>query len=171
VTVPPIIVAGKAISESNTAEELLVHLKTVVHGLLGKGIRVVSYAADGTEVEQHLQRLFTAAADEVQTYTFGHPGQTKASSTLSFTIPLFRNQPIAMVQDSKHALKTGRNQILSGAHLVVLRNYPLFYTQVQHLAASETGPLSLGAEEVLPSGQIESFLRVIYEITHQIPSG
>jgi superfamily II DNA helicase RecQ len=30
---------------------------------------------------------------------------------------------------------------------------------------------TLGAEGVLPSGQIESFLRVIYEITHQLPSG
>ena len=46
-----------------------------------------------------------------------------------------------MVQDSKHALKTGRNQLLSGAHLGVLGNYPLFYTQVRHLAVSNTGPL------------------------------
>jgi hypothetical protein len=30
---------------------------------------------------------------------------------------------------------------------------------------------SLGAEGILPSGQIESFLRVIYKIAHQLPSG
>jgi hypothetical protein len=30
---------------------------------------------------------------------------------------------------------------------------------------------SLGADPYLPSGQIESFFRVIYEITHQLPSG
>jgi hypothetical protein len=30
---------------------------------------------------------------------------------------------------------------VSGAHLGVLRNHPLFYTQVQHLAATEMGPL------------------------------
>ncbi|KAF9646256.1 hypothetical protein BDM02DRAFT_3147722 [Thelephora ganbajun] len=46
-----------------------------------------------------------------------------------------------MVQDSKHALKTGRNQLLSSAHLGILGNYPLFYTQVRHLATSKTGPL------------------------------
>lgn len=46
-----------------------------------------------------------------------------------------------MVQDSKHALKTGRNQLLSGAHLGILGNFPLYYTQVRYLAASETGPL------------------------------
>lgn len=61
--------------------------------------------------------------------------------TFTFTIPVFGDQPIATVQDSKHALKTGRNQLLSGAHLGVLGNHVLFYTQVRHLAASETGPL------------------------------
>ena len=110
-------------------------------GLLGKGIHVISYAADGTEVERRLQRLFTAEADSTRTYTFGHPGRSNVGGTISFTIPVFGNQPIAMVQDSKHALKTGRNQLLSGAHLGVLGNHPLFYTQVRHLAASKTGPL------------------------------
>ena len=135
------IVAGKAIAEKNTAEHLLVHLKAVVYGLLAKGVRVISYAADGTEVERRLQRLFTMEADGTRTYTFSHPGRSKTGGTFSFTIPVFRNQPLAMVQDSKHALKTGRNQLLSGAHLGVLGNYPLFYTQVRHLAASKTGPL------------------------------
>jgi hypothetical protein len=35
----------------------------------------------------------------------------------------------------------------------------------------KTDPITLGAEGVLPSGQIESFFRVIYEITHQLPDG
>ena len=120
---------------------MLVHLKAVVYGLLEKGIHVVSYAADGTEVERRLQRLFTAEADSTRTYTFNHPGRVNIGGTFSFTIPVFGNQPIAMVQDSKHALKTGRNQLLSGAHFGILGNYPLFYTQVRHLAASKTGPL------------------------------
>lgn len=139
--VPPVIVAGKAISESNTAKELLVHLKEIIRGLLAKGIRIVSYAADGTEVERCLQRLLTSEADNKRTYTINHPGQTSGHGTFSFTIPIFGGQPIAMVQDSKHALKTGRNQLLSGAHLGILGNYPLFYTQVRNLATSKTGPL------------------------------
>jgi hypothetical protein len=125
----------------NTAEDLLVHLTAVVHGLLERGIPVVSYATDGTEVERRLQRLFTAEADSTRTYAFSHPGRSNTGGTFSFTIPIFKNQPIAMVQDSKHALKTGRNQLLSGAHLGVLGNYPLYYTQVRHMAASKTGPL------------------------------
>lgn len=139
--VPPIIVAGKAIAEGNKAEDLLIHLRVIVYGLLEKGIRVISYAADGTEVERRLQRLLTAEADSKRTYTFSHPGRANAGGTFSFTIPVFGNQPIAMVQDSKHALKTGRNQLLSGAHLGILGNYPLFYTQIRHLAVSKTGPL------------------------------
>lgn len=110
-------------------------------GLLGKGIQVISYAADGTEVEQQLQRLFTAEADSTRTYAFSHPGPLNSGGTFSFTIPIFGNQPIAMIQDSKHALKTGWNQLLSGAHLGVLGNYPLFYTQVRHLVVSKSGPL------------------------------
>ena len=120
---------------------MLVHLKVIVQGLLEKGVHVISYAADGTEVERRLQRLFTSGADSKRTYTFSHPGRTNIGGTFSFEIPIFGNQPIAMVQDSKHALKTGRNQLLSGAHLGVLGNYPLFYTQVRNLAASATGPL------------------------------
>ena len=110
-------------------------------GLLRKGIQVVSYAADGTEVERCLQRLFAAEADSTRTYAFSHPGQLRTGGTFSFTVPVFKNQPIVMVQDAKHALKTGRNQLLSGAHLGVLGNYPLYYTQVRHMAASKTGPL------------------------------
>jgi len=112
-----------------------------VYGLLAKGVHVISYAADGTEVERRLQRLFTEEAESKRTYTFNHPGRSSTGGTFSFTIPVFRNQPLVMVQDSKHALKTGRNQLLSGAHLGVLGNHPLFYTQVRHLAASKTGPL------------------------------
>lgn len=110
-------------------------------GLLENGIHVISYAADGTVVERCLQQLLTAEADSKRTYAFSHPGRADVGGTFSFTIPVFGDQPIAMVQDAKHALKTGRNQLLSGAHLPVLGNYPLFYTQVRHLAASETGPL------------------------------
>ena len=112
-----------------------------MYGLLAKGIHVISYAADGTEVERRLQRLFTEEAESTRTYTFNHPGRSNTGGTFSFTIPVFGKQPLAMVQDSKHALKTGRNQLLSGAHLGVLGNHPLFYTQVRHLAASKMGPL------------------------------
>ena len=123
------------------AEDLLVHLKVIVHSLLAKGVHVILYAAVGTKVERRLQWLLTSEANSKQTYPFSHPGQTNVGGTFSFEIPIFGNQSIAMVQDSKHALKTGHNQLLSGAYLGVLGNYPLFYTQVQNLAASATGPL------------------------------
>jgi hypothetical protein len=43
---------------------------------------------------------------------------------------------VVMIQDSKHALKTLRNNLFSGARLLVLGNHPATYSQVRGIAFS-----------------------------------
>ena len=44
-------------------------------------------------------------------------------------------QYIAIIQDPKHGRKTGRNNLFSGAWLLVLGNHPVCYEQVRMLAS------------------------------------
>ncbi|KAJ7759005.1 hypothetical protein DFH07DRAFT_691767, partial [Mycena maculata] len=46
-----------------------------------------------------------------------------------------------ITQDSKHALKTARNQIMTGARLIVLGFFPVFYSMLHDLASNTLGPL------------------------------
>ncbi|TFY78121.1 hypothetical protein EWM64_g5890 [Hericium alpestre] len=136
--VTPIIVAAIPVN-SLSAELLLSYLEQIVYGLLDENIQVVSYACDGTEVERSLQCLFTAQATDCITYHFedsrvGYP-------PLEFIIPVFRGQPIVMIQDSKHALKTFCNNLFSGARLLVLGNFVAIYAHIQQLAFESGGPL------------------------------
>lgn len=46
-----------------------------------------------------------------------------------------------MIQDSKHALKTFRNNLFSGARLLHFGNYAAFFQQVYNIAFEEGSPL------------------------------
>lgn len=139
--IPTIIVAGLAISESLGATELLEFMEAIlIDGLLARSVRVCSYAADGAGPERKLQRLLTAKATEVRTIHIQHPA--KGHSDITLDIPLFgpARQPIVMIQDSKHAAKTYRNNAFSGAKLLVLGNYTVHYHQFRLIAFGD-GPL------------------------------
>jgi hypothetical protein len=53
----PLILAAKAIQNSLTTQELLLLSLDLIQGLLHENIKVVSYACDGTETEQSVQKL------------------------------------------------------------------------------------------------------------------
>ncbi|KIM80994.1 hypothetical protein PILCRDRAFT_44121, partial [Piloderma croceum F 1598] len=44
-------------------------------------------------------------------------------------------------QDSKRGLKTARNQLFTGAQILVLGNFPCFYHQLLEFAKHPLGPL------------------------------
>ena len=46
-----------------------------------------------------------------------------------------------MLQDAKHAAKTARNNVTTGAKLVTLGNYTAMYSQVRKAAFAHNGPL------------------------------
>ncbi|KAF7978464.1 hypothetical protein HWV62_672 [Athelia sp. TMB] len=111
----------------------------VIFGLLDRHIQVVSYACDGTEVERALQRLLLEHADRVITHTIPNPRPGCPDTVIK--IGVFRNQPIVMIQDSKHGLKTFRNNLFSGARILTLGNYTAIYRHIEQLAYEAGTPL------------------------------
>ena len=100
---------------------------------------VISYACDGTEVEQAVQHLVIERADSCIEYIIKNPHQGGPDTKV--IIPVIKGQATAIVQDSKHALKTYQNNLFSGAHLLVLRNFITVYAHIRQLAFEEESPL------------------------------
>ena len=113
------------------ADSLLMPLLELTKGLLAKGIRICSYSCDGTEVERKLQSKLTARADSSAEYSFTHPAD---GSMFKISIPLFDNHPVVMMQDSKHLLKTFRNNAFSGAQALILGDHYVAYHQFRDIA-------------------------------------
>jgi hypothetical protein len=137
--VAPIIVAAVPIPDDLNADQLLDYGKQILYGLLDKQVRVVSYACDGTEVKRSVQRLFIEIADRVIHHVIKNP--RKGCPDTEVVIGVFRGQPIVMVQDSKHGLKTFHNNLFSGARLLTLANYTAIYCRIQELAYEAGTPL------------------------------
>ncbi|THH21626.1 hypothetical protein EUX98_g8318 [Antrodiella citrinella] len=137
--VPPIIVAARPISDINNADTLLSYLTPILHGLLDRKIAVSSYACDGTTVERNVQHLLVKTAERVIDYTIDNlnPG----IPPVHIKIPVIRGYPIAMIQDSKHCLKTLRNNLFSGARLLNFVNFIMFYSHIRQLAMDDGSPL------------------------------
>ena len=135
------MVTGLAIPNNLTADDLLTyHVRILLQGLLDRKVKVCSYAADGTGIERGVQKLFTALASDFKLVTIKHLGKGRLDITLK--IPLFGKDrhPVAMIQDSKHGGKTYRNNVFSGARLLILGNYVVMYSQFRAIAF-EDGPL------------------------------
>jgi hypothetical protein len=132
--IPTIIVAAEAIANNLSADELYPKSKRVIEGLQSHGVNVVSYATDGAGVERTVQDLLVSKARA--TLSIKVPDPEERDHTIQ--IPLFgpTSSPVVMVQDSKHALKTLRNNLFSGARLLVLGNYTAMYSQVRDIVFS-----------------------------------
>lgn len=136
--ISPIIVAALPIPDSISAAQLLdLHLK-VLDGLLNQQIQVVSYACDGTEVERSVQRLFLNHSTNAS-YSITNPLPGGPDTVVMFAV--YRKQPIVMIQDSKHALKTFRNNLFSGARLLVFGNHASLYHHIREVAFEDGSPL------------------------------
>lgn len=108
-------------------------------GLLDHGVKIISYACDGTENERGVQEAFMNLGESTieEIIPNPQPGQPP----LIIRIPVFRGQPIIMIQDSKHSLKTFRNNLFSGARLLVLGNFIAMYRDVRAMAFEAGSPL------------------------------
>jgi hypothetical protein len=135
----PIIVAALPIPNDLDTDALLDYGKQILYGLLDRHIQVVSYACDGTEVERSVQRLFVKLTDKIIRHVIKNP--RKGCPDTEIVIGVFRGKPIVMIQDSKHGLKTFRNNLFSGARLLALGNYTVIYRRIQELAYEAGSPL------------------------------
>ena len=137
--VAPIIVAALPISNSLTAEQLVVYTQQILHGLFDRHIRVVSYACDGTETERAVQRLLLENAGSKRSIRIKNPRPGCPDTKVE--IACIGGYHVVMIQDSKHALKTFRNNLFSGARLLTLGNYTAIYNRIREMAFEEGSPL------------------------------
>ena len=137
--VAPVLLAVLPISDSETHVTLLPHLRKVLRGLIKAKIQIVSYSCDGTELERKIQQGILDEARERLEYTIKSPRRGMPDTTI--TIPIIDGQPVSLLQDSKHALKTLRNNLFSGARLLTLGNYTMLYTTIHDLALANGSPL------------------------------
>lgn len=140
--VAPAIVAARAIPDKVPAEELVRYQLEILCGLIDQKINVVSSASDGSATERSMQRKLTLNAGGTWEYRIRHPKPTDPGKPDIITsIPIFKGQPVVMVQDAKHAAKTARNNAYTGAKLLTLGNYIAMYSQIRRAAFAHDGPL------------------------------
>jgi hypothetical protein len=130
--IPPLILAALAISEKNEVPQLQEWLDTVLKGLSNAGIHVVSYACDGTTTERHVQKALMSNSTREADYVVRDP--TGQGDDLLVPITMIGGRPTIMVQDAKHAGKTFRNNMNSGARFLILGNYFVLYEYARKLA-------------------------------------
>ena len=135
--VTPIIVAALPINAMD-APALFILLKRVLDGLFEKGIRVVSYASDGTVVERSVQRLLLAELTPIR-YSIKNPRLGCDPTVIDFGT--YHGQVICIIQDSKHTLKTLRNNLFSGARLLTFGNFISTYRHIANIAQGAGTPL------------------------------
>lgn len=121
------------------ADELLKYHEKILFGLLDKHIKIASYACDGTEVERSVQRLFVESAERVIRKVIKNPCNGLPDTVI--IIGVFRGQPIVMIQDSKHGLKTFRNNLFSGARMLSMGNFTALYRRIEAVAYESDSPL------------------------------
>ena len=142
--IPTIIAAAMAISSKLNAEKLFDYLKAILDGISRfskKDLKVVAYAADGSAVERSVQSLLDLSCKTRRILHLKHPRTGKPP--ISIVIPFYGDsteQPIAILQDSQHGLKTFRNTGYSGARMLILGNFVVQYHQFLRMW-TEGGPI------------------------------
>jgi len=138
------IVAAEPIPDNLSVKILYPKSRDVIEGLKRHGINVVSYACDGTQVERNIQDALVSNAKSTISIRIPDPDPEEDDDHI-LCIPMFgpgAGSPVVMVQDSKHALKTFRNNLFSGARALVLGNHVAMYSQVRRIAFDDPpGPI------------------------------
>ena len=138
------IVAAEAIPDNLSVKILYPKSRDVINGLKKHGVNVVSYACDGTQVERSIQDNLVLNAKSTISLKVPDP-DPEEHDDYTIQIPMFGpgpGSPVVMVQDSKHALKTFRNNLFSGARALILGNHISMYSQVWRIAFSDPpGPI------------------------------
>ena len=141
--VPPLILAVMPLASSTDAATLAVMEQQLLEILLAseKPLCVISLGSDGSILERDARRaLVRSGFAEHITHPIPCPEGLQFED---IRIPVLRvcGQHIAIIQDPKHCRKTGRNNLFSGARLLVLGNHAAYYEQVRNLASETDTPL------------------------------
>ena len=129
--VTPTIVAAWAILNKISADKLVCYQLEILYGLIDQKVQVVSSASDSSATEQSMQRKLTASATATREYRIKHPKPIDPKDQdIMTSIPMFKGQPVVMVQDAKHVAKTAQNNATTGVKLLTLGNYTVMYSQI-----------------------------------------
>ncbi|KAJ7652490.1 hypothetical protein DFH06DRAFT_1331114 [Mycena polygramma] len=137
--IPPILIAAVARGSSTKADDLVKMHHKLADLLHEYNIHPISLSSDGAEVERAAQRIIARSAPTYHIYVVPNP---TTGCTIEIKIPLYYGQhPTIILQDSKHALKTARNQIMTGARVLVLGFFPVLYEHLWKVAEDPASPL------------------------------
>ncbi|TFK77245.1 hypothetical protein BDN72DRAFT_953706 [Pluteus cervinus] len=137
--IPPIIVAALPIPDNLKVETLFPLSLQILRGLLSRGINVISYACDGTEIERKIQHQFRKIATSHLRYTIASPAPGGAD--INIAIPVIDGHPLSLIQDSRHSSKTLRNNLFSGSTLLVLGNETAQFSHIQRIIDHQLSPI------------------------------
>jgi hypothetical protein len=141
--IPPLILAVMPLASSTDAATLAAMEQRLLEILLlsDKPLCIVSLGSDGSILEREARRaLVQIGFAEYITHSIPHPEDSQLDD-ICIPILCVCGQHIAIIQDPKHCRKTGRNNLFSGARLLVLGNYTVFYEQVRTMASEANSPL------------------------------
>jgi hypothetical protein len=110
-----------------SAEQISNNLQTVLDFAHQSGINILSMGADGARSEFNAQTQIINSASTY--YTFDDPFYN-----IHLKVPVINGRPLVRVQDLKHAKKTARNQLFTGARLLSLGIDTARYDQLFQLA-------------------------------------
>ncbi|KAF8193695.1 hypothetical protein BJ912DRAFT_848156 [Pholiota molesta] len=140
--VPPLILAAAPISSKMRASELADMDISLLQLLLAPpfNFRIISLGSDGATVEREARRELER---KKFVYYIHHiiPHPDPSRSPLKIEILRKGDHAMAIIQDSKHARKTIRNGMFTGAKCLTLGRYTVHYEQVRNLAFKENSPL------------------------------
>jgi hypothetical protein len=135
--VPPLVLAVMPLVSSTDSASLTAMEQWLLKILLlcEKPLCIVSLGSDGSVVEReaHQALVQSGFADQIS-HSIPHPEGSQLDNLCIPVLQIYR-QHIAIIQDLKHCRKTGRNNLFSGAWLLVLGNHTVCYEQVQSMAS------------------------------------
>jgi len=137
--VPTIITAAISIPDNLDATDLFEYLWKILMGFLQRNVKIAFYASDGSNVERVIQHCLQSHATHLCSISISYGYDGHASYTVQ--IPFFTNQPVAIIQDPKHLLKTLKNNLSSGAHFLTFPKGPATYGQLFEMVAAPDSPL------------------------------
>ena len=115
-------------TKGNEGAEQIAHLiRQVIKMAYTANLNILSFGADGARSEFNAQSIIMNEALDFLEYkdTF---------YKIHFKVPIYNSKSFIRVQDPKHAKKTARNQMFSGAKLLSLGIDTICYDQLFELA-------------------------------------
>lgn len=141
--VPPLILAVMPLASSTDSTMLATMEQDLLTILLAseQSLCIISLGSDGSVVEREARRAIVRNGfAESITHTIPHPNNPQ-SEVIKVSLLHVHGRYITITQDPKHCRKTSRNNLFSGARLLVLGNFPIYYEQVRSLASKDDSPL------------------------------